>query len=83
MLLQARSLIEVLLRSVALGGDGDTVAAIATAAAVSPAMARNLPSALIARLEAGEHGRPWLEALDRRLAAAFGLPLVAAAPRRV
>ncbi len=81
-LLDSRSLTEVLLRTVAQGGDTDTVAAIAMApASVSPAMARDLPPALIEGLEAGEHGRPLLEALDGRLAAAFGLPVVAAGPR--
>ncbi|WP_431270213.1 hypothetical protein [Dankookia sp. P2] len=72
----------MLMLTVARGGDTDTVAAIAmAAAAVCPAMARDLPPALTEGLEAGEHGRPRLERLDRRLAAAFGLPIVAAGPR--
>ncbi|MBK1661152.1 ADP-ribosylglycohydrolase family protein [Paracraurococcus ruber] len=80
-LLDARSLAEVLVLTVARGGDTDTVAAIAmAAAAVSPGFARDLPPALVAGLEDGPYGRSFLAALDRRLAEAFDAPAVAAGP---
>jgi ADP-ribosylglycohydrolase len=82
-LLDSRSLRDVLLRSVAIGGDTDTVAVIAMAAAsVSPAFERDLPQALIDTLEDGPFGRTYLARLDERLSAVFDLPILAAGPRK-
>ncbi|MGE4061471.1 MAG: ADP-ribosylglycohydrolase family protein [Sphingomonadales bacterium] len=80
-LLDSRSLQQILLHTVALGGDTDTVAAIAMAtASVSAEMQRNLPSTLIGALENGPYGRDYLAGLDQRLSAAFGAPIVSEGP---
>jgi ADP-ribosyl-[dinitrogen reductase] hydrolase len=81
-LLDSRSLQEILLCSVARGGDTDTVAAIAMAAAsVSAEMQRDLPLTLIETLENGPYGCDYLAMLDQRLSATFEAPIVAAGPR--
>ena len=78
-LLDSKSLREVLIRSVALGGDTDTTAAVAMApAAVSAELARDLPESLHAELEDGPYGLRFLASIDRRLAERFGLPAVSA-----
>ena len=65
-----RSLADLLRGCVAYGGDVDTVATIALAAASwSVDYMRDLPAALVEDLEAGEFGRAYLEDLDRRLVA--------------
>jgi ADP-ribosylglycohydrolase len=62
------SLSEVLRTAVGFGGDVDTVAAIATAAASCAADIRlDLPAALLDGLEDGPYGRSYLDELDRRL----------------
>jgi len=81
-LLDASSLTDVLRRTVEFGGDTDTVAAIAMAAAsVSSEMRRDLSETLIDGLEGGEYGRDYLLELDRRLSAKFAAPIVMAGPR--
>jgi ADP-ribosylglycohydrolase len=81
-LLDSRGLTDVLRRAVEIGGDTDPAAAIAMAAApVSAEMERDLPQTLVDGLESGAYGRPYLAELDRRLAAAFAAPIVAAGPR--
>ena len=73
---------DILIRSVDLGGDTDTVAAIAMApASVSAELVRDLPVALIDGLEDGPFGGAYLAELDSRLAIAFDAPIVAAGPR--
>lgn len=74
---EARSLKDALKRSVAFGGDTDTVAAIAVglcSLAGGDRMKRDLPVVLYDRLEDGPYGRRYLEDLDDRLAAAFDIP---------
>lgn len=59
-------------------GDVDTVAAIALGAgSLSQEFDRDLPRVLVDHLEDGPYGRRYLEQLDQRLAARFGLPRVA------
>lgn len=73
----ADSLRETLRKSVAFGGDTDTVAAIAVGlASLAPEsrVERDLPDVLYDQLEDGPFGRRYLEDLDRRLAATFNIP---------
>jgi ADP-ribosyl-[dinitrogen reductase] hydrolase len=78
-LLDSGGLREVLLRAVAIGGDTDTVAVIAMAAAsVSPTFERDLPNGLIEALEDGAFGRTYIAGLDAQLSAAFDLPILTA-----
>jgi hypothetical protein len=79
--LGTRSLKGILIDSVSVGGDADTVAAIAMApASVSNAFARDIPTVLAETLENGTCGRDHLVDVDRQLAGKFGLPIVAAGP---
>lgn len=72
------SLHDLLVRTVDVGGDVDTVAAIAMApASVSRHLDRTIPEPLVWGLENGRYGRDFLETLDRRVAQRFGLPDVA------
>ena len=65
---EGHSLRDVLQRAVAFGGDTDTVATIAMAAAsCCPDLPNDLPAALYERLEDGPYGRTYLHELDRRL----------------
>ncbi len=81
-LLDARSLSDVLRLSVVFGGDTDTVAVIAMAAAsVSRELPRDLPAVLVETLEDGPYGRSYLSGIDARLAVTFDAPIVAAGPR--
>jgi len=81
-LLEARSLSDILVGAVALGGDTDTVAAIAmSAASVSSVLVRDIAPELIDQLEDGPYGRDFLAGLDRQLAKQFDAPIVAAGPR--
>lgn len=74
-LIGATSLHDLLVRTVDVGGDVDTVAAIAMApASVSAHLDRIVPEPLVWALEDGPYGRRFLEELDHRLAACFGLP---------
>jgi ADP-ribosylglycohydrolase len=67
-LVEAGSMSDLLRRTVAFGGDADTVAAIALAAgAHAPDLALDLPEALIEGLEDGPFGATYLRALDTRL----------------
>jgi ADP-ribosylglycohydrolase len=78
-LLDSGGLTDVLRLSVDFGGDTDTVASIAMAAAsVSSSLRRDLHPALAAGLEDGAFGLRYLRELDRRLAATFDAPAVAA-----
>jgi ADP-ribosylglycohydrolase len=70
-----RSLADLLRGCVAYGGDVDTVATIALAAASwSVDYTHDLPAVLIDGLEAGTYGRALLEDLDRQLAALVNRP---------
>lgn len=63
---------ELLRKCVAYGGDVDTVAAIAMAAAsLSHKYKADLPQALVTGLEDGEYGRSYLDEVDRLLAKRF------------
>ena len=65
----------ILQNSVAFGGDVDTVASIALAAAsCSPEVAQDLPENLTVLLENGAYGRDYLADLDARLLALVSLP---------
>jgi len=65
---------QVLRNAVALGGDVDTVAAIAMfSASLCPAVLRDLPAELYDGLENETYGRSFLEGLDRRLMAFAGI----------
>ncbi len=73
-----RSYANILRHSVALGGDVDSVAAIALGlASLSTAYQRDLPEHLYTGLEQGNYGMAYLRELDARLSAQFGLPLLA------
>jgi ADP-ribosyl-[dinitrogen reductase] hydrolase len=62
------SLQEVLMLSVSVGGDVDTVAAIAMfAASLCPEIKNDLPDSLYDGLENGEFGKDYLMKLDRQL----------------
>jgi ADP-ribosyl-[dinitrogen reductase] hydrolase len=64
----AESLSDLLRRCVAWTGDVDTVATIALAAGSCAAdLPADLPPALLAGLESGPFGRPYLGGLDARL----------------
>lgn len=64
----ARSLSEILRRSVAFPGDVDSVATIACAcASSSPAVHRDLPEALWTGLENEVYGRDYIADLDQRV----------------
>lgn len=66
----ATSLVDVLRGAVALGGDTDTVAAIAMfAASVCAELPNDIPGSLYAGLEDGPFGRVYLEGVDRKLSA--------------
>jgi ADP-ribosylglycohydrolase len=72
---QAASLRDVLIRSIALGGDVDTVAAIAlVAASLCEELDDDLPPELYEGLEDGPFGRAYLAAIDEKLADWAGLP---------
>ncbi len=65
---QSRSMSGLLRRCVAFGGDVDTVAAIALAAAAhSREIRQDLPERLIQRLENGDYGRSYLQELNAKL----------------
>ncbi len=67
-LVRHRRMSEVLVHAVELGGDTDSVAAIAMGlAAISPEYTRDVPAHLLETLESGSFGRQFLEALDARL----------------
>lgn len=67
------TLADILRACVAYGGDVDTVAAIALAAAsCSRDVSQNLPAHLADTLENGAFGRDYLVALDARLLALAG-----------
>jgi ADP-ribosylglycohydrolase len=70
---ESDSLADLLRRCVDVGGDVDTVAAIAMAAAsCSSEITRDLPEVLVVSLEGGAsalYGQSFLEELDRRLVA--------------
>jgi len=67
---RATGLVDVLRRAVALGGDTDTVAAIAMfAASVCADLPNDLPASLYDGLEQGPFGRAYLEGVDRELSA--------------
>ncbi|MCF2525717.1 ADP-ribosylglycohydrolase family protein [Yinghuangia soli] len=69
-----RTLSGLLRECTAYTGDVDTVATIALAAASASAEYRqDLPQVLVDGLEDGEYGRAYLEALDARLDAQWGL----------
>lgn len=64
------SLSDVLKGAVALGGDTDTVAAIAMfSASLCDDLEADLPQVLLDKLEDGPYGRPFLAAMDQRLKA--------------
>jgi ADP-ribosyl-[dinitrogen reductase] hydrolase len=64
---------EILRESVAFGGDVDTVAAIALAAAsCSSEIEADLPEVLISGLENEAYGRDYLIELDRQLMGLIG-----------
>lgn len=66
----AESLRDLLRRCVAVTGDVDTVATIALAAgSCATDLPGDLPDVLVAGLESGPFGRPYLAALDQRLMA--------------
>lgn len=78
-LLDSRSYRDLLTTIVDYGGDTDTVAAIAMAAAsVSAEFADDLPDTLWENLENGTYGRDLLVGHDALLAERFALPAVAA-----
>jgi ADP-ribosylglycohydrolase len=69
----SHSLSEILLKSVDLGGDVDTVAAIAMAgASCSKEIEKDIPWGLIENLENNTYGRDYLLKLDQKLFAKFG-----------
>lgn len=71
-LLQENSLKTMLQKSVAFGGDVDTVASLALAIAYwDNAVERDLPSFLYNELENGAYGRDYIDGLDRDLREAF------------
>ena len=73
--LQAGGQAAILKACVDMGGDTDTVAAVAMcAAALHPDVEPDLPDALFSGLETGPFGLEFLDALDRKLFAKFGLP---------
>jgi len=77
-LLRHRSLAALLVACVALGGDTDSVAALALGlASLSPEYARDLPPELVAGLEDGPFGAGFLQGLEARLAAHLGVRLAA------
>jgi ADP-ribosyl-[dinitrogen reductase] hydrolase len=81
-LLSTRSLTGILTGAVDIGGDTDTVAAIAMApASVSSEFSRDLPESLISGLENGTYGRDYLASTDQFLADHFRFPIVSAGPR--
>jgi ADP-ribosylglycohydrolase len=64
---------DVLVETVRIGGDTDTVAAVAMGvASVSSEIAGELPAELLASLEGGPFGSEWLGKTDGRLLANFG-----------
>jgi ADP-ribosylglycohydrolase len=68
------SLAECLKQCVAWGGDTDTVATVALAAASwSKEMKKDMPQGLVDMLENGRYGRDYLIELDNKLKAKFGL----------
>lgn len=69
------SLSDILVRSIALTGDVDTVAAIAIgAASMHPCITSDLDEGLYRNLEGGKYGWRYLKALDAKLMKAFPLP---------
>ena len=80
-LMQAQSLEELLIYCVDRGGDTDTVATIAMAAAVvSPNIHPILPNSLYDGLEAGPYGQPFLKHLDAHISAKFKVPALSRKP---
>jgi ADP-ribosylglycohydrolase len=70
--MKSNSLKEVLYHSVAMGGDSDSVCAIAMAAAVyCDEIKRSIPRPLYNKLENGTYGRDYLASLDERLKAKY------------
>lgn len=70
----SNTLSEVLKTAVSYGGDTDTVATIAMAAACwSKELKQDLPPNLISGLEDGKYGRQYIQDLDTRLRAKFNL----------
>lgn len=73
--MQATSLRNLLIRSVAFTGDVDTVAAIAMGAGWGyPDLEDDLPQALWDGLENGPYGRDWIVTLDARLQERYPRP---------
>jgi len=71
-LLRHRRLSELLVAAVDFGGDTDSVAAITSGlASLSREYINDIPIRLIETLESGPFGRPFLEAMDVRLAERF------------
>jgi ADP-ribosylglycohydrolase len=65
---EAKTLTEVMTQSVAVGGDVDTVAAIAMfAASLTPEIADDLTTPMLFKLEDGEYGYEYLRQIDDRL----------------
>jgi ADP-ribosylglycohydrolase len=66
-LLHSKSMSQILLKSVAMTGDGDTVAALALAAgAYHPEIKQDLPPRLYAGLEKGKYGFDFLVDLNKK-----------------
>lgn len=73
--LAENSLSGILRRCIAFGGDVDTVAAIAVAAASwADDIEQDLPQVLVDGLENGAFGRDWLAALDQKLVEKYPRP---------
>jgi ADP-ribosylglycohydrolase len=80
-LLDGNSLSDALVRSVSLGGDTDTLAAVVMAvASVSAEKKRDIHPKLVNGLENGPFGRDHLKAIDATLAKRFRLPIVSVGP---
>lgn len=67
----SKTMSDVLLKSVAVGGDVDSVAAVALGLASLKNMENDLPKALYDNLENGEFGRDYLIAMDKKLQEKF------------